>query len=170
MWEFLCISVQRITCPEPSSPPPSLPHPVVLLLNCCLVFYFWNKLTNDKVVSLWCLHESSISCVYSFLCKILKNYDDDIYKMAPVVNFFSLLKLLGDAGEVYRFQTHNSTTHHQYTLYYICTSPSQVFPSPFIPPLTLPNHHTVICVHGFFSSQPLHPAPPQNPLPWFKSV
>lgn len=52
------------------------------LLSCffffCL-FYFLNKLINDKVVSLRCLHKSSISCVYSFLCKILKDYDD-IYK------------------------------------------------------------------------------------------
>lgn len=68
-------------CPFPSP----LSCPVVLLLNCCLgfffvcLFYFLNKLINDKVVSLRCLHKSSISCVYSFLCKILKDYDD-IYK------------------------------------------------------------------------------------------
>nr|AAQ13605.1 MSTP081 [Homo sapiens] len=42
---------REYTCPCISFfPLPSLP--VVLLLNCCLVFYFLNKLTNDKMVSL----------------------------------------------------------------------------------------------------------------------
>ncbi|KAL4824604.1 hypothetical protein H8958_001795, partial [Nasalis larvatus] len=50
--EIFSASLYReYTCPCISFLPlPSFP--VVLLLNCCLVFYFLNKLTNDKMVSL----------------------------------------------------------------------------------------------------------------------
>lgn len=77
--------------------------------------------------------------------------------------YFSFFKfLLGWhwLTKLYRFQVHNSTIHHLYTVSSVHHLISRLLPSPFMPPLSSftslnphfssCNHHTVVCVFSFF--------------------
>ena len=88
--------------------------------------------------------------------------------------FSFLLDLLGwnCLIKLYRFQVHNSTTHHLYTILCLQIKSSSITIYPPIPSSTCPhsiprhNHHTVICVDeffAFFTFCSITPIQPLNP-------